>query len=43
MNNTYALYIPKKKKGTPNEDYPSNLFFNIIIGFDQSTILSKTN
>lgn len=43
MNNTYELYIPKKKKGTPNEDYPCNLFFNIIIGFGHTTILSKTN
>ncbi|CAK60374.1 unnamed protein product (macronuclear) [Paramecium tetraurelia] len=30
----YELYIPKKKKGTPNEDFPS---------FANSTLLSQTN
>ncbi|CAD8132454.1 unnamed protein product [Paramecium pentaurelia] len=30
----YELYIPKKKKGTPNEDFPS---------FANSTMLSQTN
>lgn len=26
----YELYIPKKKSGKPNEDYPGKLYYNIL-------------
>ncbi|CAK94765.1 unnamed protein product (macronuclear) [Paramecium tetraurelia] len=44
VNNQYLfeLYIPKKKKGTPNEDFPS-IYIVKLKGFADSTLLSQSN